>query len=299
MNIGAPKAIWIGAGRVLRNWRLWVMFYSLNLLFAAVLALPFASVFVKDISRSLAGSDLLRGFSYLWYVGFVHAYGTYFNSIVPQLFVLFALYVVMEAFLAGGFYSAYSSRSRTKGGSFFSVSASRFFPILAVTIVEVALLFLLYRGDAAWASAGADAARKALTDYQVFQAAIWRYAAVASILLIINILSDFVKAAVSIDDDTFTSKLSRGFFFVVKHPLSSIGVYLGGTVLSGAIIASYFFIGMNSHAVDEAGVLVEITVGQIFVLLRIFSKLIFYAGEAVLYKESQIEVIKVKPEMLE
>jgi hypothetical protein len=215
------------------------------------------------------------------------------------VFLLVALYIVMEAFLAGGFYSAYSSRARTRGGSFFSSSASRFFPILAVTVAEVALLFLLYRGNAAWASAGANAARKALADYQVFHAAIWRYAAVAVTLLIINILSDFVKAAVSIDDDTFTSKLRRGFSFVVKHPLSPVGLYLIGTVLSGGIIASYFFIGMNSHAVDEAGVLVEITVGQIFVLLRIFSKLIFYAGEAVLYKESQIEVIKVKPEMLE
>lgn len=299
MNIGAPKAVWIGAGRVLRNWRLWAMFYFLNLVFAAVLTLPFAAVFTKDISGSLAGSDLLRGFSYRWYVAFVHANGTYFDSLVPQVFLLFALYVVMEAFLAGGFYSAYSSGSRRKGSSFFSASASSFFPILTVTIAEVALLFLLCRGDAAWASGGADVARKALTDYRVFHAAIWRYAVVAAIFLVVNILSDFVKAAVSIDDDTFTGKLRRGFSFVVKHPFSSIGVYLSGTVLSGAIIASYFVIGMNSHAVDEAGILAELTIGQIFVLLRIFSKLIFYAGEAALYKESQIEVIEVKPEMLE
>lgn len=299
MNIGAPKAVWIGTARVLRNWRLCVMFYVMNLLFAAVLALPFAAALMKDISRSHAGSDLLRGFSYRWYVGFIHADGNYFDSIVPQVFLLFALYLVMEAFLAGGFYAAYSSRSRTKGGSFFAASASRFFPIFAVTIAEVALLFLLYRGDSFWAGGEADVARKALTDYQVFHAAIWRYAVVAAIFLLVNIFSDFVKAAVSVDDDTFTSKLRRGFFFVVKHPLSSVGLYLIGTVLSWGIIASYFFIGMNSRAVDEAGVLVEITVGQIFVLLRIFSKLIFYAGEAVLYKESQIEVIKVKPEMLE
>jgi hypothetical protein len=299
VNIGAPKAVWIGAGRVLRNWRLLVLVYILNLCFAAVLTLPFAAVLTKDISRSLAGSDLLSGFNYRWYVGFVNANGTYFDSLVPQIFLLFALYVVMEAFLAGGFYSGYSSRSRTKGSTFYSASASRFFPILAVTIAEVALLFLLYRGDAAWASGGADAVRRALTDYQVFRAAIWRYAVVAAVFFAVNVLSDFVKAAVSIDDDTFTSKLRRGFSFVAKHPLSSMGVYLGGTVLSGAIIASYFVIGLNSHAVDEAGILAELAAGQIFILLRIFSKLIFYAGEAVLYKESQIEVIKVKPEMLE
>ncbi len=48
---------------------------------------------------------------------------------------------------------------------------------------------------------------------------------------------------------------------------------------------------MNSYAVDEAGILAELTVGQIFVLLRIFSKVIFYSGEAALYKDINIKVI--------
>lgn len=43
----------------------------------------------------------------------------------------------------------------------------------------------------------------------------------------------------------------------------------------------------------------KFAIGQAFVLLRIFSKLIFYAAEAALYKEHQIEIITAKPEMLE
>lgn len=299
MNIGALGAIWTGIGRAARNWRLWVLFYGMNFLVAAVIALPFAAVFTKDISKSLAGSDLLAGFSYRWYVEFVHANGAYFSSLLPQVILLFAIYILMEVFLAGGFYSAFSVAGVTKIGTFFSNGALKFFPLFIVTLAEVLLLFLLYKIDAVWAAAGEEAARNALTDYQVFHAELWRYIAVAAAFLLINLLSDFVRAAVAIDDDTFMSKIRRGLLFCLKHPLSSLGVYLGCTAVSAAVIAAYFRLSPDIRAVNEEAVLLEIAVGQIFILLRIFSKLIFYAGEAALYKENQIEVIQVKPEMLE
>lgn len=299
MNIGAMKSLWTGAGRVLREWRMWILFYAMNLLFAAVLALPFAAVFASNVSKSLAGSDLLSGFSYRWYVEFIHANGAYFGSLVPQIVLLFSIYVLMEVFLAGGFYPAFDSRERARLSSFFSNSASNFFPLLMVTLGEVLLLFVLYKLDAIWARAGRGAAINALTDAQVFHAGLLRYGVVAVLFIAINMLSDFVRAAVTLDDDALFSRINRGFSFVVKHPLSSLGLYTGCTAVSAVVIALFFFVHNGVYEVDEGTVLFAIAVGQIFILLRIFSKLIFYAGEAILYKENQIEVIQVKPEMLE
>ncbi len=299
MNVGAIKAIWVGNGRAIRNWRLWILFYILNFFFATVLALPITAVLTKDISRSVAGSDLLKGFNYRWYVEFVHANGAYFDSLVPQIVLLLVLYILMEVFLAGGFYSVFAGSARVKASAFFSTGASKFFPLLSVTLAEVVLLFLLYKGDALWAAANRTAAAKALTDYRVLHAEVWRYAVVAALFVVINMLSDFARVAVTIDDDTFLSKIRRGIVFALRHPLSSIGVYVGGTIISAAVIALFFLVNTNIHSVNEDSILLEIVVGQIFILLRIYSKLIFYAGEAALYKENQIEVINVKMEMLE
>ncbi len=299
MNIGAFKAILVGIGRTSRNWRLIGLFYAVNFLFAAVLTLPFATVFAKDIIRSRVGSDLLSGFSYRWYVEFAHANGAFFNSLFPQVIVLLVLYVLVETFLAGGFFVAFSSGNRAKTGSFFSNCGSNFFPLLIVTILEILLLFLLYKGNEIWASRGEDAARTMLTDIQVFHAELFRFAGVAVLFIVINLVSDYVKAAVAIDDDSFMSKVRRGAFFALRHPVSSAGVYLSAAVLSAAVIAMYMFAHSKVHPAGEVGVLLEIAVAQIFILLRIFSKLIFYAGEAAFYKENQIEVISVKLEMLE
>lgn len=299
MNIKAPKSLWTGAGRAVRNWRLWLLFYALNLLFAAVLALPFAAALTANLSKSLAGSDLLSGFSYRWYVEFVHANGRYFDSLVPQIVLLLCVYVLMEVFLAGGFYSAFGARGREKMGRFFSNGASNFFPLLVVTIIEILLLFVLYKLDVLWAAAGKEAARNAPTEYRVFHADLLRYGVVAAAFVAVNMLSDFARAAVTLDEDKFINKAWRGVSFVIRHPLSSLGVYFGCTAFSTGVIVLYWFTGSSVHTASEGAILVGIAAGQIFILLRIFSKLIFYAGEAVFYKENQIEVIQVKPEMLE
>ena len=148
MNIGAPKALFLGTGRALKNWKLAFVLYALNFLFAAVLALPFATVFMKNVSKSLVGSSLLSGFSYRWYVEFIHADGAYFSSLIPQVILLFATYIVMEAFLAGGFFKTFAAGGKAKMAAFFSQGASNFFPILLVTLTEVILLFLLYEFNA-------------------------------------------------------------------------------------------------------------------------------------------------------
>ena len=299
MNIGAPKALFLGTGRALKNWRLAFVLYALDFIFAAVLALPFATVLMKNVSRSLVSSSLLSGFSYRWYVEFIHANGAYFNLLIPQVMLLFAIFILVEAFFAGGFFTSFAAEGKVKSATFISQGASKFFPILLITLAEVILLFLLYEFNAIWAAANKEAARKALTDYQVFHAELWRYAAVALIFFIVNLVADFVRAAVAIDDETMTAKVVRGLSFVIKHPLSSTGVYGGASIFSAAVITGWFYLDSNIRTENLNGILLEIVAGQIFVLLRIFSKLIFYAGEAALYKENQIEVIKVKPEMLE
>lgn len=275
------------------------MFYTLNLLFAAVLALPFVTVFAASVSKSLVGSSLVSGFSYRWYVEFIHANGEYFTSLTPQIVVLFSIYIFMEVFLAGGFYLAFGASKKSRVSEFFSNGASRFFPLLLVTTIEVLLLFVLYKISMLWAGAGKDAAISAAVDSRVFHADLVRFVAIAVVFATINMFSDFVRVAVSLDGGKFAGRVARGVSFVFRHPLSSGGLYLGCTAVSAAAIALYFFADSGIHVVDGSTALIQIASAQIFILLRIFSKLIFYAGEAILYKENQIEVIQVKPEMLE
>ena len=81
MNIGAFEAVKIGIKRTTANWRLWLLAYVFNIIFAAVLTLPFISIFAKDIAGSLAGRDLLNGFNNRWFGDFLGVNGEFFKSL--------------------------------------------------------------------------------------------------------------------------------------------------------------------------------------------------------------------------
>ncbi len=241
----------------------------------------------------------MKGFNYRWYVEFFHANSRFFSSLVPQMLLVIVLYLIFEVFFAGGFYSAFVSRKGMKISEFFARGASSFFPLLGVTAVEGAVLIVLYGGNSLWANFNEQAARTAASASAVLHAELWRYGFVVAAFVVISLLSDFTRAAVAVDVDDYWYKIKRGFMFGVKHPVSTFGVYLGCTLISLSVIGIGLFYNFRVAADSEASVILGIAAGQIFILLRIFSKLIFYASEAVLYKEDQIEVIKVKPEMLE
>jgi hypothetical protein len=271
----------IGITRPIKNWHLWTAVYLVNFMFAALLTLPFAGILSKDISTSLVGRDLMGGLNLRWYTSFLQANGQILNFLLPQMVFVFAIYMVMEIFFAGGFYSSFSRKGKVRLGTFLSDGAAHFFPLLFVAIVEIAVLFLFIEGIGAQLS---DAVHQTI--------AVLIFGAVC-------FFSDFVKAAIVIDDDGFWRKMQRGLTFIVQHPFSTVGVYLFCLLINVVIVFLYFVFQLVNDSTSVTGVLIEIIFTQIFVLLRIFSRLIFYGSEAALYKENQIEVIKVKPEMLE
>jgi len=272
LNIGSFEAVKVGIGRSVKNWRLVILVYIINIFFAAVLAIPIASMFARDVSNSLAGSNLLDGFNSTavrWYVEFINANKTFFSSLLPQIAMIFLLYIALEVFLAGGFYSVFSTKERLKLRDFISKGSSYFFPLLVVTIMEVALLGLVYLGNSLWVSADKDAAGIALADYMVLRAELWRYGIVLFVSVIVFLLADFIRAAVVIDNDDFWSKVKRGLSFAGRHPLATSGVYLSGISISAAVIALFFLFRFWSENRTGIEVAIEIVVSQLIILFRI------------------------------
>ena len=281
MNVGTVKAISIGAKRSIKCWRILAGVYIFNLVFAAVMALPFAGLLAKDISRSLAGRELLGGFSEKWCVSFLAANGEFIGSLFPQLILVAVMFVLVEIFFAGGLYSVLSREDKFKFAEFASTGSAKFLPVLAVTVIEALLLVFTYFGVG--------------VNNRAFD---FRLLAVV-IFVLIGFVADFVKAAVVIDHDGFWTKAKHGIEFILRHPVSTFGLYLCCLSISAAVVSLYIlFYGVNDST-TAVGVLNEMVASHIIILLRIFSRVIFYAGEAALYKENQIEVIKVKLEMLE
>ena len=296
MNTGAARAIFLGIKRAVGNWRIAVLLYFINFILAAVLAAPIVSILSGSVSKSLVGDQLVSGFSYRWYVEFLNSNLGFFKALVPQVAIVAALFLLVEMLFAGGLYPALTTDTRTKVKEIFSKGATNFFPVLLVTICQAALLAGLYELNTFWTSSGSlgSYGGTALSSMDYI-----RYVVVGILFMAICIVSDFSRAAVTIEEGNFAERFARGLSFPADHPLSSIGVFLGCAAISMLVIALLLVLDTGFIATSAQAVIVRIIVGQAIVLLRIFAKLIFYGGEAALYKEKQIEVITVKPEMLE
>ena len=288
MRAGVLRSMMIGFKNLIGNWKLLFGFYVFNFIFAAILTLPFISIFANDISRSLTGRDLLFGFNNEWLVEFVGYNGNYFKSLLPQVILIIVIYILVEVFFSGGFYSSYSrvegihsNKDRIKFGEFLERGSSFFFPLLFIAGIESTILFLLYIGINHYLS---------MTGFQIIGIILF---------MAVNLFSDFIRTAIVIDKDGFWKKVYRGLSFTVHHLLSTIEVYACCLLIGAVVTASYLLFRLTDDSTTSQGIFNEMLVSQIFILLRIFSKLNFYAMEAALYKENQIEVIKVKPEMLE
>jgi hypothetical protein len=280
LNIGTIKAVSTGIKSTFTEWRLLILVYFLNFIFAALLSSPIVTVFAKDISRSLVGNTLLYGFNYQWYVEFLNTNLEILKTLIPQAILIFFAYIITEIVLAGALYSIFAGNHRATATAFISSGLRHFFPLLIIATVKCIVLYLLFVGVTHTES----------IFYQVG-------GGIGFVLL--SVISDFTKAAIVIENGSFGQKVQRGVSFAVKHSISSTGVYIICASIGIAAIVLHFLLYLTIDSTNNTGVVAEIVLVQIFILLRIFSKLVFYASETIFYKENQIEVIQVRPEMLE
>ncbi len=143
MNIGTIGSVRLGIGKSLRNWRLLLLYYVFNLITAITLTLPIVPVSERDFSRSVAGQRIMSGVSYAWYGEFVRVNHSLFDSILPQILFVSAVYVILEVFWGGGFYSAFTRSGRQDVGEFLTSAWRNFLPQLTVSTVDAVVLCLI------------------------------------------------------------------------------------------------------------------------------------------------------------
>lgn len=300
MNVSVKDALDFGLKSVLKNWRLVLLVYFMNLCFGLLVALPIMTLFVRDVSHSLVAKHLSEGFEYRWYIEFVSANSNFFRALTPEIILILILYAVFDMFLAGGLIVVLSKRSQSKIHDVFVHGASNFWGFLFVSLIHVALIVLLYKLNNIWAEEIDRAAMSTLNEYVILRTNLWRYATVLIFLAVSVIMSDFSRVGIALDSEkNLFLKAFRGLTFVIKHPIQIVGIYFALLVVLAGLAAAYFYAGFHLHSGKAGEIFVGIIVGQLFILLRAAIKLLFYSADGFFYINVQTEVIRVTREMLE
>lgn len=281
----------------------------------AALALPAAWVVSESLREGIDASrvqqSLTEGFDWDWFGEYreqtrgvdetftptVRGAGAFYNNIEtwltgelftakPMLAMLGVGYAVLWILMLGGVVDRYAFREQRAGvGRFFGAGGRFFFRFVRLAVFSG----LLYAG-VYWLSRRAfEALEESTRDVTVestiifYSLLIWGL--VALLLTLIHAVFGYAKIATVVDDRRSAVLAAlRGLRFVATHPGRTLGQYYGVLVGSGLLLAIYAVVAPGVGQSSRQAVLFAFAVGQLFLLVRMFTRLALLGGQVALYQ---------------
>jgi len=280
---------------ILRNWKVFFIYYVFILLIAYILILPADATILGAIAKSVKSDFLLKEFNLaiitevlkIQFPGLTQIY----RGIIPAVIIIVILIIL---FFAGGSLYAYIYNENDVK-KFFSQSANYFWVIfksalmiLLCYIASVALFLLISK------------IKWALITEKGWEIA--HYIITFLFLLILlfmmhffTMLFDYVKICiVRMNQFKASAALRKAFSFVLHNLKDTLLLYYLIMILEILIIMLLFFINfLFFHAFSSmVGIIISFAIMQLMVIVRIIARLLRYSSQAIMF-----EVLKQKEDM--
>lgn len=142
------EAYKVGWKTLIKHWKLWATLYTINLLFAVILAIPFNGLIRKTVGDSMALADSKYHFDFGFIGDFINNYGIGLSPILDQSLLFIAIYFILQSFFSGGILDYLGADISTKKNSFGQACLKWFFPMFRISIyfilIQAVIIILFY-----------------------------------------------------------------------------------------------------------------------------------------------------------
>jgi hypothetical protein len=282
--------------------------WLITIIVAAPAAWTVRSAIRDHLGRSLAADRAADSVNYDWWQEFVSqasgAAGTFTPSILgfaaplgnlssiadalplPSGIAATVLgFLVVQIFLTGGIVDRFARDTRLGSYAFLAACGASFFRLLRLGAGALVFYWLLF----VEARPLLDDLQTLLTrDFTAERQAFAVYAALTVTFLLvvaaINLVFDFAKVRLVVEDRrSAIGSLVAGLRFVVRQPLAAAGLY-GINVLVFAAVLGLYAIAAPGAAVSGGALVWALLVMQLFILARLWARLVFVASETALFQ---------------
>lgn len=281
--------------------------FLLTLLVALPLSIALRGMLETQLSGSLVADTVASGSSYDWWEEFrAQASGlgtTFVPSIVGFGAVLdnvsavldnlpmattiagaTAAWLVIWSFLSGGVLDRYARRRPTRAHGFFAACGTHFWRFLRIGVfawVAYWILFalvhdMIFQDFYVWATADMTVERSA------FAVRLVCYLLFGGLLVACNLVFDYARIRTVVEDrHSAIGALMAGARFVRRHP-GTLRLYaLNGAVF---VVLALVYAGVAPGAPDGFAIWIAFALGQLYILLRHYVKLLFYATQTAFFQ---------------
>jgi hypothetical protein len=310
------NAIRDGLRRVGASPRLIVWLWLINFAVAIPLTMVMSDQIESSIGASLVHEKLRAGFDIDWYGEFADAtneLGKTFSPAVigvgPFLGNLEAWlngslfggytgivglgigYMVLWAFLLGGILDRFAhAKENLTAERFFSASGRYFLRFLLLMVFSwVFYSVVLALISPSLFSAIAAATRDTTVERTVFFLTAGAFVIVALLLAVVNMAFDYAKISTVLRDHrNMLAAAGQGFRFILAHPAKTFGLYLALGMAALAFLGLYALIAPGANQASAVGVIAAFAVGQIFLVVKLITRLTFFGGQMALYEAAAV-----------
>lgn len=271
-----------GIDNGISNWRVVIILWFINFLFASLFFLPSHSLFAKVFSKSLTPEKIVKGDLSIFFE-FMILYKNEIGVLFTLAFSLSLLYQLISLFLSGGIISMVKEGSKN-ARDIFSKSPYYFwrFVKLYLLFIPILIIFLII-----WRILGMF--RKSLfnatgSEIFAFYLSLLTIFIAILIFLIIRMLFDYGRIRIVLEEErVLTISLLRTIKFVFINFGRVFLLYIILTIsLLLYYIPFYFFLKIPSSS--SISILLILFFSQLLLLFRSFISFLFYSCQTELYK---------------
>lgn len=283
MTIGL--ALRRGMHAVNRSKRLWLIFYAALTLAALLPAAALMTIAFQSLGHSAWAEQLGRRLDLEWIGELIAAYGGLPAApVVAAAIGVLAISTLVHLFLLGGAIEVFARRQWFSAALFFGGCGRNFWRLFRLAIyclIPLAVVLGVNRGLAALGEKvwGQGSVAAPLIYWSWFRAAV-----LLLLLGLVNLIFDYTAIHLVAEDSrkAFRS-MWRSFRFLWTNFRLAAGLAVVLWAIMLVLIAAYFGISQLFPQYSVGVVLLLLLVRQAMVLGRIWSRLLFYAGQCEMY----------------
>jgi hypothetical protein len=299
-------------------------------------ALPLSAV-MRDALRGHFGDSLLaeqavRGVNVQWWNEFTEGAGELGRTFQPTIIGFAAVldnlsaladgearpsplvwlgagYLLLWLFLAGGVIDRYARGRSTRSYEFFAACGVYFVRFLRLAPFIAFAYYLLFAvvHPMLFETAFSELTRDVTVERTAFLTRLALYALFGVLLVLVNVVFDYAKVRAVVEDRrSMIGALAAGARFALRHAAAVAALYLATGGLFVALLALYAVAAPGATS-SGAGVWVGLAIGQLYLLGRLWIRLVFFASETALFQSllahagyvASAQVVRPEPPMIE
>jgi len=194
-------------------------------------------------------------------------------------------YALLWLFVAGVVSDRYARNRATRAAGFFAASGTFFFRFLRLGVVMVAVYGFLFTTVHRWifGDLWTRLTRDLAVERTAFLIRLLLYAVFGLLLAVCNLVFDYTKVRAVVEDRrSMIGAIAAAVRFIRTHRTPAAGLFLADVGLFVLAVAAY---GLLAPGAGRGWtVWVAFALGQLYVLARLWVKLVFWASEVALFQ---------------